>query len=207
MKTWDTLYPWVLPYVLGCPNPTVDRALCDAAREFCTGAAAWFEWSDDVTALGTTQRFDFDVPTNAELVRVRRCTVDDLEYAVRGNTQLPAGWQLGTATKPDKSLIHLDLSEFVVVPMPNAGQILRLELVFKPTINATSFGDDLLNKYGIGIAAGAKASLMLIPGQPWTNGGMASICEAEYRTAMNVAANEAWRHRGPTARHVKKAAL
>lgn len=204
MKAWDTLYPWVLPYVLGCPNPTVDRALCDAMREFCTAAPVWVEWSDDVPASGTTQRFDFDVPTGAELVKARRCVVDGQDYGVRSIADLPLDWQDEDATDPDECLVQIDNTEFLLVPKPSAGHVIRVEVVLKPTIAATTFPDELLNRYGEAIAAGAKCRLLMVPGQAWTNPKLAEMCSSQFATAKHSAANQSFRQRNAAERRVKK---
>lgn len=204
MKAWDTLYPWVLPYVLGCPTPTVDRALCDAMREFCTGAPVWVEWSDDVTADGTTQRFDFDIPRGAELVKARRCVVNGQDYGVRSSADLPDDWQDEEATDPDSTLIQIDNAEFLVVPMPSSGHVIRVELVLKPTITATTFADVMLDRFAEAIADGAKARLLLVPGQAWTNPAMAGLCKGQFDAAKALAANDGFRQRNLAERRVKK---
>ncbi len=193
MKSWDAFYPWVLPEVNGCPLPTINRALCDAAREFCTATAAWWEQSDTLVPDGVTQRFEFDIPSGAELVRVLSATVNDDPMDVLPSEELPADWQTTVVTEPCDSLIHISLTEYLLIPVPT-GRI-DVKLAFKPTLLGSGVGDDVFNKYAEVVACGAKAKLMAMPAA-WANPVVGQMHRQMFDKGIHSAANEGSRLKG-----------
>ena len=59
-----------------------------------------------------------------------------------------------------------------------AGSEIRLRVVLEPTRDATALPDHVLDLYGETIANGTIASLMLLPGQPFSNPQMAGVMAA-----------------------------
>lgn len=207
MKVWETLHPFVRPDVPGCPVPLVDRALCDAAREFCTATAAWTEWADPAVADGATNRFEFDLPGQSELVRVRSVRVGtNTAYKVLSSKALPPGWENGEeGCGLDKTLVMLNLIEYLVFPKPAAGTEIVLELVLKPTITALGVGDAVVDEYAKEVAAGALATLMAQP-KPWAS-PLATMHRDTFEAAKHTAANAGWRQRSSGEKRVRKAGL
>lgn len=205
MKTWEALHPFARPDLPGCPVPLVDRALCDAAREFCTATLAWTEWADPFTADGTTNRFEFDLPTGAELVRATRVRVgSDDDYGVLSSRSLPPGWQNGeTPHDPQDALVHIDMLQYLLYPLPPGGTEVVIEMALKPAISSSGVFDSVVDKYAEALASGAKARLMAQPKKAWTDLGTASMHRTLFERAMQLASSESFRQLGLADRHTK----
>lgn len=202
MQTLDKLYPFVWPHVNGCPMPVMDRAILDAARELCTKGRVWKAFTDPVTCDGT-QRIDFDPPVSqAEVVHARRASLDGKWLTVGSALNLPANWQ-DAPTTSDFELTHISLSECVIVPAPSVGAVLLIELVLRPTINATAIDDTLFYQWAELIGHGALGRLLHMSGDdvPWHNEREAMRRETLFESGLHGAANVEFR---TSSRRVKK---
>ena len=203
MKAWESFYPFILPDVMGCPYPMVDHALTQAAREFCQRTSAWVEWMDMV-APGNTQRFDFDLPAQTDLVAARRATVDGVDINVLGNRNLPPNWDRTGATFEPDALIHISLTEFMLFPTPDAGITVTIEMAVKPTLTAKGIADDVFSRYVEPISKGALFRLQSSPGKPYSNNTIALLSRSEFERGIQLAANEPFRQSTFSDRKVRK---
>ncbi len=200
---WSAWYPFVLPLVIGCPDPTVDHALRQAAREFCRKSRAWLEPQDAFAAPGVTQRFDFDPPTMAEVIGVTRCTVAAADLAILSSADLPAGWPVKGGNDPDDALIVISAEEYMLYPAPAAGVVVLLELCVMPTMVATGIGDLVFQRYADTVAAGAIARLCAMPKTAWFDADQVILNRAVFERGIASAANEVFRQSAPAKRKTK----
>ena len=204
MKAWAEFYPEVLPFVIGCPNPTVNAALRKAAREFCLSSKAWQE-SEEFEADGLTNRYYFDVTGQTELVQLMSASVGGYDLDVYGAHELPSDWETRPPTK--RELYHLNGEEYLVFPMPTAGQVVRVTQALRPSAVGNGVGDEVFKLHGNAIASGAAAILLRMPRQAWTDLEQAAICKAEFDTGVHTAANRSFMQTRTASRRVKKAVL
>lgn len=197
MKPWADYHALVMPWVIGCPIPTVDAALVRAARKFCEGTRAWTE-KTEATATGATDLFDFDMPTSSEIVRVVAAKVGELDYDDKVFDRLPSTWPEEEAPA---GIYMAPEGQFVVSPMPIPGTNLILEVAFKPKLSAQSAGDVLFDSYGEDIAAGALSELLKMP-QPWANPALAVDYGRTFTAAIHKAANRGFATSGAAGRRV-----
>lgn len=183
MKTWASFHPHVLPDVIGCPIPTVDHALREAAREFCLTTKAWQE-TEDVQADAGQTLFDFETPNGADLVKVIRASVAGKDLSIF--SALPADWATNT---PPAGLYHASTTEYMLFPLPSEGQTISVTLALRPSVTATGVGDLVFERHAADIAAGAKARLMRSPRKDWTDLNQSAIEQAMFDRAMHWAAN------------------
>lgn len=194
MKLWADFHPYVLPDVPGCPEPLLDQALRETAREFCTRTKVWTEWRDPFSASGNQRVFEFDADAGSEVVAAVSASVNGEPYSVFGSHKLPAGWQdEANGCVKDHTLIHINSKEFVLYPKPNAGESIVIELALRPTMTATGVGDVVFEEFTESIAWGTKYRLWTKPGRPWTNPQSAVQAKVEYESGVHAAANQAWR--------------
>lgn len=199
MKAWAEFHVHVLPDVLGCPHPVVDRALCDAAREFLLASKAWQE-TEEFEAEGDTNRFDFELPSQTELVQVVRGSVEGRPLDIYGVSKLPADH---ATRSPKCGLYHADEEQYLLFPTPSAGQVVSITLAVRPLLTGTGVGDLVFKQHGELIAAGAKARLLKKPRQPWTDIEQAAIFQSEFTAGIHTAANRDFIHTAPAQRRVK----
>lgn len=185
MKPWASFHPHVLPDVIGCPIPTVDHALRDAAREFCLTTSAWQE-TEEVQADAGQTLFDFETPNGAELVKVIRASVAGKDLSIFSVRSLPADWATNT---PAAGLYHASTAEYMLFPLPSVGQSIVVTLAVRPGTAGTGVSDDVFSRHAEDIAAGAKARLKRSPRKDWTDLTQAAIDQAVFDRAMHWAAN------------------
>ena len=208
MKDLAVFRPYVTTDVLGCPIPTVDHRIILACRDFCDKSGIWREWQDLRTMDGTTNAFDHDLTSDQELVCYTRAIVNDDkdgEYNILSWTDLPPDWKTNASQELTKSLVHIDLGQFMLFPAPVAGDTLRIEAVLKPAITSTQVPDILYDRFCADIAAGALAKLQMLPGQPWTNPQMAAHNLSLFNAAVASAGNFGFSQR--SAKRTRKAPL
>jgi hypothetical protein len=192
MAVWADFYPRVMPYVLGCPVPTVDTALIDAAREFCTSAAVWVV-EPTLTIASVQSLHDFPLVAGEELVKVAKYTVNGKEFTdIKTVRDLPDDWRTNPPTT--QSFYQKSATEFLIFPAPALTDVVVLELVLRPTLDAAEIDDATFAEHGKAIAQGAKAELQRMPRQPWTDLTQAQIDGLAFEAEIHSAANKGWRY-------------
>ena len=204
MKALDLFYPYVLPEVIGAPIPMVDQAIVLTCRDFCQRTAVWTEWMGAIPP-GASNRFEFDLTSSQELVKVVKALAGTTELDVLSYRDVPRDWMDVTSTQLTNKLVHLEGDEFLVFPLPT--ESIYLQLAFKPGITAATVADVLFDSYAEDIAEGAKARLMAMRDMPFTDINHAAIHKQAYEAAISQTANLGFAHRSPAARVTKKSRI
>ena len=186
MKLWSDFYSRVMPYVLGCPNPTVDAALIDAARDFCTKTKCWKQTEPASVSPGFSRGY-FDLPAGSEIVQIKRVTVNGKDYDIKDASDVPDDWE---ANPPDDcTLYHDTQSEYLLFPAPTSADAIVFTLILQPTYAGTGVDDETHALYAEAIAAGARAKLQRMPRQDWSDMAQAQIDGLFFNAQMHAAAN------------------
>lgn len=190
MSAWAAFYPWVLTKVRGAPQPLIDQALRDAAREFCLRSRAWEVKSASVPSDGTTRSRSFVFPAGAELVRVERASVGGEPWEILNSDATPddvdEAAQQETYTD---TLVVTSKTTYQLWPIPASGEAIVLHLSLRPTIAATLVGDVIFEEYGSQMAQGAVALLKAMTGRDWFDADGAVIADAQFEAGVHAAAN------------------
>ena len=166
----DAFHPHVLTEVLGCPAPLMDLHLVSAAAEFCRETLAWTEAQDPMPLVNGMADYELDMPDQAYA-----CTVRDVWLGGRRLTPITLhalqGFGAGESNEPTHYNASSERGTLRVYPTPAnvTGQALVTRTAFAPVMAATTLPDFLGQRHMEVIASGAKARLMLIPGQAWSN--------------------------------------
>ena len=162
----DALFPLVLPEVSGCPQPTLALHIALAAQRFCVETGAWLVMTDAQRTQAGLHEYDLDPEMGAQVVRVRDVWLDGALLppmaAAQAQAQVDQAGVLGYTHYDERQVLHL-------VGQPRTGQLLQMRLVMAPKSNATMLPDELCLRHQVDIAHGAKASLMVMPNQVWSN--------------------------------------
>lgn len=191
MTTWDQWFPLVLVHVRGAPDPLVNQALCRAAREFFKRTRVWTEWLEADPASGTsTTEYDFALPPGSELVRVEQATVNGNPLAVQSYRQLVKDWTVHQVDGP--SLVSRDLVSFHLGGSFAAADSVQAQASLMPSLSAKGIPDAYASRYQDAIAEGAKAILLMVPGE-FQEPNAAQLAKAMFDKAINEAAVDAYR--------------
>lgn len=183
------LYPFVLPEVVGCPQPTMDQAILLSAIDFCRDSLVWAEFLDPIPLLDGVSHYELDAPSGAFLHTVESVDVGSAQVIPKSMPELKIAlpnWRMATGNVP--SFYNMDEMVLRVFPTPvNADQPMLVKAIFTPSITSTTLPDFLVNRYVDVISAGAKSRLMSIPMVAWSNPQMALYYKTTFENGVTNA--------------------
>lgn len=159
MAALSDLYPYILPHVPSTPEPAIDRAIVDAATEFCRQSLTWQQRTDPIQLIPGVREYDVDV-IGCEPVRVLAAVIvgdralDRRPVAAADLTETgaPVGF-----VQPVPRLIEL-------TEAPVRADSLVLRVAVEPSMGAVTLDDALVRYWREPIAAGALMRLLLQQG-------------------------------------------
>jgi hypothetical protein len=180
---WEKFYPYVQPYVPGCPEVVIDTHVQEAAEEFCARSEVWRADLETIKIVGGTADYELDAPTGALIENVLLLRVEGrpLTQVHDGNftpTVLPTGAPV--TGRPSMFSILGDTS-VRLYPTPDVKYNMEGLVVLKPSLRSSGVEDFIFNTHGRSIAIGAVARLAGIPGKEWTNPDVAYSHMSEFQ--------------------------
>jgi len=165
----DRFLASIRPYVPGCSDPWIERAVLTTAIRFCVRSRIWQQETEHSLAA-EDQAITLTVPTGSFVVAVKvsnalRCIVS---YTLAG----------AVITFDDAVSSATDITVVAFL---------------RPARAAEALPDILYDDWFEGVEAGAKAELMMMPGKPWTNMDMAGLNQRQYHHEAgeaNIVANK-----------------
>ena len=152
---------------------------------------------DTVTQLPGWGEVGLDLPAQQSVARVLAVWANGAKLHPTATDSAPAQAATGA---PTTYHTHRNDSEFQLVlhPTPDQACAITVEVALRPTYSATSVENDLFDLWLPAVIAGAKALLMAIPDQPFSNPLMAPALadEAARRTAKARIESSYGRSRG-----------
>jgi hypothetical protein len=173
---------WILPEVLGCPDPVVDQAIVSTVYEFCDQTGAWDETQDAQTVEANVSDYDIPAPAGAIALRVLDVLLSgrplsSLSFHTAAMTQRVSA-PVGYTSSIERGVVRL-------VPVPTeTGALLVVRAAYAPSMTATVLPDFLMQRYAEVIASGTKARLQMMPGVAWTNPTLAAVHAQRFQSGM-----------------------
>ena len=160
------------------------QALLDSAVAFCEGSMALRHRLDTTTQMPGWGEVSLDLPPQQSVARVLTVWADGVKLQPTATENAPALAAIGA---PVTYYTRRNDSEFQLVLYPTPAQSCKVavEVALRPTYSATAVENDLFDLWMPAVIAGAKALLMAIPDQPFSNPLMAPVHadEAARRTS------------------------
>ena len=181
---WVDFYPFVLPDVIGCPEPTLDHHIRRAAIDLCRKTLCYTQTLDPLLADGVSNTVSIDTPSATEIVRVMAVTVDGKTFSLAGVQQAHA---YVASQFPGEYAFQEDNQNLSIYPLQLAGIVVSVDAALMPTMKATRL-DDMFTTYVQDIAYGAVASLAMIPSQAWSNPQLAGHSAGMFRSRCDTLA-------------------
>jgi hypothetical protein len=162
---WLDFGPYVNPYVPGVPAPTLVHHVRLAAIEFCLETKCWVRNLEPMQS-GADGLIDIEPESNrARIFDIQRIAVSGIEWPL-------VTASLGVARRDLRDDADVaftdDLQVLAINPIPKAGSVVDLRVAMTLKEDAVDLPREL-NQYVQRITHGALASLMRIPGQPFTS--------------------------------------
>jgi hypothetical protein len=213
MKTFEDFYPFILPEVLGCPEPVVDQALISTLIDFCDKTLVHQVDHDPITVVRGVIDYELDPPVNQTLVSkimkvfykdtpLEAVAPDDVRVAQIYNKYFE---DVQPQEGPPRAYIQKDPRTISIFPYPQETERLALTLrvALKPTRSATQFDDILFEEYAETIGAGAISRLAMQPGKTYSDMKLAGVKNVLYTAGVNVARQRASRGSTRASTHVR----
>lgn len=162
---WSDFSPYVLPYVIGCPEPTLGMHVKLAAIEFFRRTLSWREVLDSVPAEGF-ELVDIEPPSQTQVIKIKSVSVDGRDFPLVETTH---GSELSRTDAGREFAFSRDNRTLAIYPIQTAGTPVVAEAALAPSITANTLPDALAQQHMQDIAHGAIASLKRIPGQVFTD--------------------------------------
>ena len=187
MKTWDKFFPFVLPWAMGCPEPTAVFHIKQAAIDFLSTSRAWRKTLAGVPTAAGTRAYAFGQGAGAQVLSIEKCSIgtdDPLEIGF--DEEVDGDDSLGVPTR----IWTTDLANFNLWRTPAGVFSVVNDVVLTPTQAATGIDDGLFELYVKDIASVALSTLLL-PGHTWSNPQLATFHGNKMGVATNAAAVQA----------------
>jgi len=186
---------YVTPHLIGVSDMLVDRAIVDAAIEFCEGSLIVAETFDTFTTAIGTPDYDLDAPTGQRVIRVMRAWCDASEMTAMAADDMPLGAYGSVSSSLSRPQAFHEISAGVMglYPIPDAAYTVTIRAALKPNRNATQLADVLWEGWADTIADGALARLYGQLSQQWGNTALSIVHTQRFRVGINRALIEAHR--------------
>lgn len=196
MSAYEDFFPYVVPEVIGCPEPMVVHAVRNACIEFCEKSLVLVRDHDPVTIIENIVDYDLEPPTGYIVIKVMKAWVNnqqidplvpDFVREAAVYNRLFAEYQK-QANTPQHYLQKSERS-ISLWPMPDRkiANGLTMRVALKPTRASTEIEDVIFEDYAETIASGALFKLMSNVGRPYTNIEMAAVHAGRFTQGINVA--------------------
>lgn len=197
MASYEDFFPYVLPDVVGAPEPVVVHHIRNACIEFCEKSLILTRDHDPIDVVANKVDYDLEPPGGYLVVKVQRAWLDNvlLDPVAPDFVREPAvynrlydTYNAASASTP-RGYLQKEERSISLWPKPdrayNNGLTLRVAL--KPTRASTSIEDVVFEDYAEVIAQGALYRLQLSPGKAYSNAEMAAINKGLFEQGINVA--------------------
>jgi len=192
---YSNFFPYVLPYVMGCPQPLALQAVRDTCIDFAEQTLVISRTLDPIKTSAELDTYDLDAGIGATVQVVTQAWYDHDRLEVISadspkarvemyNAYFPAA---NTTPAHPTALIENDDHTVTLNCRPSDHGTLVLRAALKPTRSSTSCDDVLFNDYAVTIGKGAVAYLMKIPNEPFSNPTLAASFDLPYIFATTQA--------------------
>lgn len=182
MTPFTDFLSYVLPSAPSVPEPLAIQALRNAAIEFCERTRSW-RYVVELSLTGDEYEL-MPVPAQSSLFEIEaawfRTANDNLwgdklarvSFADIDPNLLPVAGDTPTGAPPEY-ISQKDRDTVIIFPIAHG--TLRISMFLTPSQTAEDTEDFLFEKYAKQIADGALASILMTPGQPYTNAELGAI--------------------------------
>ena len=181
---WSEFTPYVLPYVLGAPDPFIEHHAKLAAIDFCRRTACYQASLNPIVSVGIVA-LEIVSNTDLQIIKIKAVAVDGKDYPLVDSV---GGLKLARADSPQDFCFTQDNQILQVYPAPDAGVAVVIDAILAPTLTATSLNNAVANAYMQDMAYGAIASLQRVPGQPFTDLNGSALMQAQYQARVSATA-------------------
>lgn len=197
-KTWDEFTSRFLAEMPRCPAMTAERAVLDAAIEFCKRTYVYVIDHAAIDAVAGQAEYAWNPGAGLKVVRPEKIWYNELGIDPVGSddlSELYTYWPSETATP--KYYLQEKVESLLLVPKPDtsATGAIKAKVSVRPDLTATGIDDALFDKYVTEINFGARAILFAMAKTDWYDTNLAGYNSRRFEAAIgSVAALTARQH-------------
>lgn len=194
MKQLSDFERHVLAEVIGCPKPTLEYAVLRSIVDFAERSWIFrksFNVDVDEDDFGSVHDYlDTDVSeyvTDKVPIAVSSFKINGVEYNLKYMELQDETSYIDDLRMSTEKLFYFPNDTTIRVFEMVDGMELFFTVVYKPTYDITEIDDVVYNDWLDPITAGAKARLMVMPNQPWTDTKMAAYYLSLFKRGFSEA--------------------
>jgi len=191
--TWDKFYPYVQPYVPGCPEIVIESHLQENAAKFLQRSEVFrFELDKDYTAKNVPDYPIFLPSSEVVLQDIHEMILDD-RVITRVSDKHWNSTKFNDLGPPSYYSVQND-TDIKFYPTPDKRYTFRGYGVLKTKLTATGVEDWIFETHGRCIGYGAIADLCSVPGKEWSNPDLTSYYRGLFSKEADAAKMRDYRH-------------
>lgn len=183
---WRDFAPYVLPYVVGCPMPTLEHHARLTAIDWCRKTLCLTRDLAAVLTDGTTTAVPITPPTGMQVIRPTAVAVDGIEREL----VTPRDGQVFTRGNSQYDYCFTDDNATLqVYPLEAAGIEVVITAALMPSMGTSpGLDDDVALEHADDIAKGIVAAIAMLPKQDFTDPSLAAVNQAAYENRRAIIA-------------------
>ncbi len=166
MTPWSDLFPYVLPYVIGCPDPTAEQHIKLAAIDFCRRTLCHRVTLEPELCSGVSHDIELLPEQGTQIIKIKAVAVGGREFSLVDPVK---GLSLARSEYPSDFVFTQDNLTLQVYPLQVSGTPVVADVALAPAITAIGLSDALAAAHLQDIVHGAIASIKRIPGQSFSD--------------------------------------
>lgn len=190
MTPWLDFLPYVLPYVIGCPDPTAEQHIKLAAIDFCRRTLCHRVTLEPEPSNGVTHEIELYPEKGTQIIKIKAVSVGGREFALVDPVK---GLSLARSGYPSDFVFTQDNLTLQVHPLQAVSTPVVADVALAPSITAMGFSDTLAAAHLQDIAQGAIASIKRIPGQPFSDLNGSTLHQGLFEARIKTVAAKAAR--------------
>lgn len=184
-RTFLSLESKLAPSVPGCPAPTLQQYIRDAAIEVCERTLAWRHDLDPVSLSAGTFEYAYSTPADTEVCGLIHAALNGqaLPFVTQEDIhRMYPDWPSTDTTRraEPRFISQFDPDNYVVAPVPDATYSLKLFLALRPTPDSTGMDQTAFDELEQLIMHGALQHLLVLPDKSWTDRELATYHAKQY---------------------------
>ena len=166
MTPWSDLLPYVLPYVIGCPDPTAEQHIKLAAIDFCRRTLCHRVTLEPELCSGVSHDIELYPEHGTQIIKIKAVAVGGREVSLVDPVK---GLSLARSEYPSDFVFTQDNLTLQVYPLQASRTPVVADVALAPAITAAGLSDMLSAAHLQDIVQGAIASIKRVPGQPFSD--------------------------------------
>ncbi len=193
ITTWDAFYPYIQPYVPGCPEIVIESHLQEAAANFLQRSEIFrFETDIDFTAKNVADYTIFLPSAEVVLQDLFEVVVDDRVVGRVSDKHWDSTRFLELGAPTYYSILNDTSIKFY--PTPDRRYEFSGRGMLKTKLTATGVEDWIFETHGRCIAYGAIADICSVPGKEWSNPELMLYYRGMFSKQADLAKLRDYRH-------------